>query len=90
MGIINSPINNSYKLARLPILLGIGTFKIFTIWYNINIFLTIQYLNNILTIQPASQGPNIVKFSTVSFVNFANKLQTAFIGDVQVANKSIL
>ena len=54
--------------------LGIGTIKIFRIQYNIDISLSIQYLNNISNDTACLQGHNFVKLSTVSFGNFANEL----------------
>ena len=48
--------------------IGIGTFKIFSVRYDIDISLKIQYHNN-LTILPASQGPSFVKLSTVDLRN---------------------
>ena len=51
----------------------IDIFKIFAIRYNIDISLTVGYLNDIFTILPASQGSNLVKFSAASFGNFTNK-----------------
>ena len=47
--------------------LGIGTLKVFTTCYNIDISLTIRYLYNTYTILPASHGHNFVKFTSASF-----------------------
>ena len=42
----------------------------------------------LLRIMPASQGPNFVKFGTVSLGNLTKKNQTLY-GDVQVAIFSV-
>ena len=40
--------------------LGIGTFEIFAVQYNIDISSMVWYFSNILTIMSASKGPNFV------------------------------
>ena len=59
-------------MVPLVSLLGIGTLEFFMIRYNIDISLTIRYLNNNLNNTACHPQTYFCKFSTVSFGIFAN------------------
>ena len=79
MSKVSVVVNNNVVKREI----GIGTFKIFMIWYNIDIPLMI-----FLTILPVFQGPNFVEFSTVILkdVQTFHTFENNFVINHQFAN----